>query len=533
MGLGGRGSQITEMMKERKPEPPLKARSRAARVIEWIERLKITSGMNAGQPFKLRPWQKRIIRSIYGKQPIRQCLITLPRKNGKTQLAAALALCALCGPEARPRGQVLSAAADRQQAALIFNEMKALIRSSEYLRPRIAIRDFTKELRDTETESTYAALSSDAKKAHGLSPVFVVCDELAQWRGRELYDALVTGTGAHTGALMVVISTMTADPAHIMSELVKYGEQVAEGSIEDKTFLPIIFRAPADADPWDEKVWRACNPALGDFRSLDEMRDTAAKARRLPAQEPAFRLLYLNQPVDAASRFLNGVDWDACRDTASRDLTGARCILGLDLSSTTDLTALAAYFPGTGDLRLWFWMPAESVREAEQRDFVPYGTWVRQGYIETTVGRAIDKSFVVRRLAEIASEYRVEAMAYDRWGSKELFRIMEDEGVKLTVEDWGQGWKDMAPALNAIEALVLDRKLRHDGHPVLKWCVSNAVAVSDPAGNRKLAKDRFIGRIDGLQAACMAVGLASRTPPKRPSIYEPGGRGLLVLGNAA
>jgi phage terminase large subunit-like protein len=256
MGLGGRGSQITEMTRERPIPPPLKASNRAGRVIEWIERLRITSGMHAGRPFVLRPWQKKIIKAIYGTsrrreavRPIRQCLITVPRKNGKTQLAAALALAHLCGPEARPRGQVLSAAADRQQAALIFNEMKALIRADEYLRPRIAIRDFTKELRDTETESTYAALSSDARKAHGLSPTFVVCDELAQWKGRDLYDNLVTGTGAHAEGLMVVISTMSADPEHVMSELVRHGKNKLEGLIDAPTFLPVIFAARADADP--------------------------------------------------------------------------------------------------------------------------------------------------------------------------------------------------------------------------------------------------------------------------------------------
>ena len=262
--------------------------------------------------------------------------------------------------------------------------------------------------------------------------MFVVCDELAQWRGRDLYDALVTGTGAHTDALMVTISTMSADPNSVMSEQVRYGQQAIDGAIVDPTFLPIIYAAPQEADPWDEKVWRKCNPALGDFRSLDESAGTMF-------------------PI-------------ACR----------------------------------------------------------------QGFIEATPGRAIDKSFVVHRLGEIASEFKVEAMAYDRWGSKELLRIIEDEGLKLRIEPWGQGWQDMAPALDAMEKLVLNRELRHDGHPVLRWCVANAIAIMNPAGGRTLAKDRSTGRIDGLQAASMAVGLAARTPPKRPSVYE--GRGLLVLG---
>jgi phage terminase large subunit-like protein len=326
----------------------------------------------------------------------------------------------------------------------------------------------------------------------------------------------------------VTISTMSPDPNHVMSELVRYGEQIIAGDIEDPTFLPVIYAAPAEADPWSDKVWRKANPALGDFRSLEEFRVTAEKARRMPSQEPAFRLLYLNQPIDAAARFLNRVDWEACKQSGNAPtLISARCYLGLDLSSTTDLTALAAYFPDSGDLLAWFWTPSDTLAEAEQRDFVPYALWARQGFLETTPGRAIDKSFVVRRIAEIAADYDVAGMAFDRWGSKELLRIMADEGVKIAVEDWGQGWRDMAPAMNAIEKLVLNRELRHHGHPVLTWCVANAVTVSDPAGNRKPAKDRSTGRIDGLVAASMAIGLAARTPPPKPSVYA--SRGLLAV----
>jgi phage terminase large subunit-like protein len=286
------------------------------------------------------------------------------------------------------------------------------------------------------------------------------------------------------------------------------------------------YAAPADADPWSEDTWHACNPALGDFRSLEEMRVAADQAQRLPAREASFRLLYLNQPIDAASRFLNRADWDICK-SYPQELAGQRCYIGLDLSSTTDLTALAAYFPDTGNLLCWFWSPADTLAEAERRDHVPYLTWARTGHLETTPGRAIDKSFVVHRLGKIANEYKVEACAFDRWGMAEFQRLMADEDLKLNMVEFGQGWKDMAPALNAVETLVLQRELRHPDHPILNWCVANAVAVSDPAGNRKLAKDRSIGRIDGLVAAVMAIGLATRTPKKKPSVYAT--RGLLTV----
>jgi phage terminase large subunit-like protein len=235
----------------------------------------------------------------------------------------------------------------------------------------------------------------------------VVCDELAQWKGRDLYDNLITGAGAHAEPLMIVISTKSPDPNSVMSELVRYGEQVLDHTIVDETFLPVIYQAPADANPWDEKTWRACNPALGDFRSLEEMKVTAAQAKRLPAREPSFRLLYLNQPIDAASRFLNAPDWNACKDEIDvGSLVSKRCYLGLDLSSTTDLTSLQAFFPDSGALLSWFWSPADSLEEAENRDHVPYRLWARQGFLETCPGRCIDKGYIVRRLAEIASEYK-------------------------------------------------------------------------------------------------------------------------------
>jgi len=407
--------------------------------------------------------------------------------------------------------------------------MIAFIQADPRLADRVVIRSHNKTLEDIETGSTYEALSSDARKAHGLSPSFVVADELAQWHGRDLFDGLVTGTGARAEPLIIVISTMSPDPNSIMSEVVRYGEQVRDREIVDPTFLPVIYAAPPDADPWAEATWHAANPALGDFRSLDEMRVAAEQAKRLPAREPAFRLLYLNQPIDAAARFLNGPDWRACRaeiDVAA--LAGKRCILGLDLSSTTDLTALAAYFPDSGDLVTSFWAPAETLEEAERRDHVPYRLWARQGLLETTPGRAIDKSFVVHRLGEIVATYKVEACAYDRWRMDEVRRLLADEGIKLNLVEFGQGWRDMGPAIDAVETVVLQAKLRHAGHPVMDWCVANAVTVSDPTGSRKLAKDRSTGRIDGLVAATMAIGLAARTAPKKPSVYDR--RGLLSVG---
>lgn len=282
MGLRGPGAKPIKKKADEGEKPKtrrLKWRkrglTRAERVIAFIESLSITAGAHAGRPFKLRDWQRAIIEAVYatddeGVRQVRQALLAIPRKNGKTQLAAALALCHLAGPEAESRGQVFSAAADRDQAALLFKEMVALIEGFDFLAERIVIRTHNKTLEDVETGSMYQALSSDARKAHGLSPSFVVCDELAQWHGRELYDNLITGTGARAEPLVITISTMSADPNSIMSELVAYGRQVLDGTITDPTFHPEIYSADEKADPWDEDTWFACNPALGDFRSLAE-----------------------------------------------------------------------------------------------------------------------------------------------------------------------------------------------------------------------------------------------------------------------
>jgi len=528
---------------ERELEPwKAEGLTRAGRVIAFIQTLKITSGMLAGQAFELRPWQCEILEAIYavdehGNRIKRQVLLTIPRKNGKTQLAAALALCHLVGPEAEQRGQVYSAASDRKQAGLILKELVAFVRADPDLSDRIIIREHSKTLEDVVTGSTYEAMSSDAKKAHGLNVSFAVLDELAQWPKRDLYDALTTGGAARKEPLFVVISTQSHDKNHVMSELVQYGQRVLDGLIEDKTFLPVIFAAPDDADPWAEETWFKCNPALGDFRSLDEMRSAAEQAKSLPAREPSFRLLYLNQPVDATARFLNAKDWNGCKVAETEDqglfagidpLARRRCILGLDLSSTTDLTALAAWFPESNDLRAWFWMPADNLEEAERRDHVPYRLWVRQGLIEATPGRAIDKTFVVHRLAELTKEYNVQFCAADRWRLDEIRRIMAETGVKIEMQEFGQGWRDMGPAIDAVETAVLRRELRHPGHPVLDMCVANAVTVSDPTGARKLVKERNTGRIDGLVAATMAIGAAVKVAPKKESIYKT--RGLISLG---
>jgi phage terminase large subunit-like protein len=437
----------------------------------------------------------------------------MARKNGKSGLVAALALAHLCGPEAEPRGQVYSAAADRSQASILYREMKAMALASPELAARIVIRDFNKEITDAETGSIYVALSADAHNKHGFSASFVAYDELAQAPDRRLFDVLETSTGARSQPLTWIISTQSSDPKHIMSELVDYAKDLNAGVIDDQTFAGFIFEAPEMSDIWDEATWRLANPALGDFRSLDEMRSYAAKAKRLPAREAVFRNLYLNQRIDASAAYISGTDWQACGGAIDVEaLRGQRCFGGLDLSSTRDLTAFVLFFPDSGAVLPRFWIPGTDLDARENADRVPYRLWRDQKLIEAPAGRAVDKRAVARRIAEIVAPYDLAAVAFDRWRIEDFRKTLDEEGIALPLKEWGQGFKDMAPALDELEDLVIEKKLHHGDHPVLTWNVANAVVDIDPTGARKLNKRRARARIDGLQALGMAVGIAAREP---------------------
>lgn len=528
MGLRGPGAKPVKKRQEGEapaPKRPDWSRSRrpvAEQVIAFIETLPLTRAKKVKgrlPRLKLRPWQKAFIRAVLatdpaGKRMVRTAVLTMARKNGKTQFAAALALAALCGPLAEERGEVYSAAVDRNQAALLYRELKAFIEADEELSARIIIRDFNKSLEDTETGSIYQALSADAKSKHGFNASFVVYDELAQAPNRELFDVLTTSSGTREAPLTLVISTMSANPHAVMSELVDYGRQVNESIVQDPTFHATILTTPMDADIWDEASWYASNPALGDFRSLQEMRAYAAQARRIPARESTFRLLYLNQPVEADERWIAGDVWDGCRGDVDLDaLRGERCYAGLDLGSTKDLTSLALWFPDKGALLSWSWIPADTVRARVETDRVPYDHWIREGLIETTPGAAVNRRHIATRLVELSAAFDLRAVAFDRWRIEDLQVILAEEGIVLPLTPFGQGYKDLGPAVDLFETLVLRGELTHTGNPVLTWALSNVALEQDPAGARKLSKDRSRERIDPVAAAVMAVAVAAKDKP--------------------
>ena len=485
--------------------------SRAEKVIVFCEGLTITAGKDAGKPLVLREWQRDIIRALYatdaeGKRNVRQAVVSMGRKNGKSALAAALALCHLVGPEAVPRGQVVSAAADRGQAALIYAELRAFALARKDIADRLVFRDFNKTVEDIETGATFAALSSDHRKAHGLSPVMAIADELAQWRGRDLLDALRTGQGAHAEPLLLCISTRSPDPDNPLEELIRYGEEV-----EDPQFRTFMWSAPLDADPWAETTLAAANPGLGDFRDIADVRMQAKQAMRIPSLEMAFRAYVLNQPVVQEDRFIGPVDWEACADSAEER---GPVYGGLDLASgAADLTAFALFWPETGALKVTAFLPSAVIDQKSHEDRADYRVWQKRGHVVEIPGRAIDRAWLGAWIARETASLDLQGIASDRWGLEDLKASWEREGIDLPLQPIGTGYRDMSPALTAFEALVLDRRLHHHGNPLLRWATSNAVVDMDPSGNRKLAKDRANGRIDPLVAAVVAVGLHAKEPP--------------------
>jgi phage terminase large subunit-like protein len=487
--------------------------TRSSRVIAFCQDLTVTSGPDAGKKLVLRPWQKAFIEDVYrvdadGIRPVRTAVLSMGRKNGKTQLAAALALCHLCGPEAESRGEIYSCANDRFQAGKIFNEMVALVDKHPYLRERTNIVNFRKDIVDMETGSIYSALSSEARTKMGLNPSFCCYDELGQAGDRELYDAMDSAMGGRKEPLLLVISTQAADDFAPMSQLIDYGIKVNAKDIIDPAFHLTLFRAPEDADPWALQTWKAANPALNDFRSLSDLERQAKQAQRMPAQESSFRNLILNQRVSAHTKFIERSEWNACDGEPDIPI-GVPVYAGLDLGATRDMSALVIVhqdFNNVFHVVPYFWLPGD-VRDRTDKDKAPYESWVRQGSVISS-GATTDPAVIAHKIAEINGQNKIQTLAFDRWRINDLKRELDAIGCYVQLVPHGQGFKDMSPAVDVLERLVVQRRIRHGGNKPLAMCVANATISRDPTGGRKLDKAKSTGRIDGIVALAMAFSLA-------------------------
>lgn len=484
--------------------------SRAEQNIAWIEsHCKVPEGSHVGRQVVLREWQRDILRGIYDS-PTRRAIVSFGRKNGKTALAAFLLLLHLCGPEARENSQLYSAAQSREQAAILFALAAKIVRMSPDLSQYVTVRDTAKQLACQELGTLYRALSAEASTAYGLSPVFTVHDELGQVRGprSELYEALETASGAQDSPLSVVISTQAPTDADLLSVLIDDARTGADP--ETKLFL---YAAGEDADVFSEAAWIAANPAYGDFQNAAEVARQSADAKRMPAREASFRNLICNQRVTVHNPFVSRSVWETCGGEALEDaFMAGPCFIGLDLSARNDLTALVmvAKWGGKWHTRPEFFAPSHGVEDRSQRDRVPYDVWARDGHLTLTPGGSVEYAWVAQRLVELCERYPVAMVAYDRWRMDVLKAELARVGVELPLEPFGQGYASMAPALEALETELVNGRLLHGGHPVLRNHAANAIALSDPAGNRKLDKSKATGRIDGLVALAMAMGVAAK-----------------------
>jgi phage terminase large subunit-like protein len=496
----------------------MKLAQRALRNIRWIEaNLRVPEGRLVGKPVKLSPAQRQWMQMIYGS-PTRTFICSLPRKNGKTSFSAMILLLHLVGPEAVPNGQLFSAAQSRDQAAILFNLAAKMVRQSAELMQYVSIKDSAKMLVCAEIGTVYKALSADASTALGLSPALVIHDELGQVKGPrfDLYESLETAAAAQQEPLSIVISTQAPTDADLLSLLL---DDAATGA--DPRVKCVLYAVPKDADPFDPEVLAAAQPNWH-LMNHDEVLRQAAEAKRMPAREAAFRNLVANQRVEARSPFVTKSVWD--KNEAVPDLPdGAEVYGGLDLSSVNDLTALVLATT-SGDVVPTFWLPGDGLEDTARNDRVPYDLWRDQGFLETTPGPAIEYEWVAARLREVFDRYKVVAMAFDRYNMRHLKPWLEKAGfTEAELEkfiDFGQGFISMSPAIRELESMLLGGKLKHGKHPVLEMCARNATTVQDPAENRKFVKAKSSGRIDGMVALAMAVGVMPNKSTDEKSFWE-------------
>lgn len=494
--------------------------TRAERAMRFIESmLRVPEGKLVGQPIKLISMQEDFIYAVLDNpHGTRRAYLSMARKNAKTATIACLLVVFLVGPEARLNSQICSGARSREQAGQVFNYASKIIQLSPQLSGLCKITPSGKSIIGLPMNVEYKAASAEAKTAMGGSPILAILDEVGQVKGPQddFIDAITTSQGAHEAPLLIVISTQAADDADLFSIWLDDAEKS-----QDLRIVSHVYAAEKNADLMDKKAWKASNPALGIFRSLEDLQEQAKQASRMPSAENAFRNLCLNQRVSTVCPFISVDVWKSCGGMVL-EYGDAPVWCGLDLSARTDLTALVVVgkVAGVWHVTPHFWTPENGLIERAKRDRVPYDVWVRHGYLHTTPGSTVDYEFVAQDIGAILSELDVQAIAYDRWRIALLQKELDTLGIELPLVEFGQGFKDMSPALDVLEGELLNSRIAHGMHPVLTMCAANAVVSKDPAGNRKLDKHKATGRIDGLVALAMAIGSVNMAETNGTSFWE-------------
>ena len=511
--------------------------SKARRTVEFINCLKHTKGRWRGQPFDLLPWQDTIIRDVFGtvkENGFRQyntAYVEIPKKNGKSELAAGIALYMTCG-DGEWGAEVYGCASDRQQASIVFDVAVDMVDQCPALKKRIKPIMSVKRLVYKPTNSFYQVLSAEAYTKHGLNVHSVIFDELHSQPNRELFDVMTKGSGdARTQPLFFLITTAGTDRHSVCFEQHQKAEDIILGRKIDPTFYPVIYGASDDADWTSEKVWYASNPSLGHTIDVEKVQNAYLSARDNPAEENLFRQLRLNQWVKQSTRWMQMEKWDACAFLVDeQELIGRECYGGLDLSSSIDITAFVLVFPPRDDTEKYvilpyFWIPEENMIHRVRRDHVPYDVWAKQEKLMTTEGNVIHYGFIENFIDELGKKFHIKEIAFDRWGAVQMVQNLE--GLGFTVVPFGQGFKDMSPPSKELMKLTLEKRLAYGDHPVLRWMMDNIFVRTDPAGNIKPDKEKSTEKIDGAVATVMALDRAIRNGSSSGSVYDV--RGVLVF----
>lgn len=520
------------------PDPALypDPAGRADRVCRFVRRLHLWEGKYAGHPFTLHPFQEALVRRIYGpatddgRRLVRMACIWIPRGNAKTTLASALALAHFLGPEAEAGGQVIQAAADRENAGIAFKHSWEMVKQDAALLSRVRPIESRKHLEHRKTSSILKAISSESYSKHGMNCSFFLADEVHAWPaadGRKLFKVVQDSMVKRDEPLTVVISTAGEGTGTLAADLWSYSLAVARGEVDDPTFAPILFAAPPDADWRDEQAWLAANPGIAaGFCSLEELRVKARRIQHFPAEIADFRRFHMGQWAEgAANPWLDLSVYDAAAPmTPVDDLDGRTCFVGIDLSSVEDLTAVVAVFPDDdGEARRYdvlarFFLPEAGLARKAEKDRADYLRWRDASVLTVTEGNRIDYDAVVRHVAELAERYDLREAAIDRWNSTSVTTALQKEDI--TVVTFGQGFASMAAPVRELKRTILGGEFRHGGNPLLRLCFGNVVAEKDAAENEKFTKEKARGRIDGAVAAAMAVGRAIADRGEGGSIYD-------------
>ncbi len=497
-------------------EKPCNACSSCLAVRFFEKHLTHAKGELGGKPFLLQPWQRDYLRALFaeenGRRKVRTSLLAIPRKNGKSTLAAGIAL--RCMLEDEPGAEVYSCAASRDQARLVFDTARIAVEQSPVLRQHLKV--YRNAIVRESTHATYKALSAEAGIQHGLSAHAVIFDEL-HVSNREMWEVMLSSQGARRNPLTVALTTAGHDKKSVCWEVWKYAEAVRTGAIKDETFLPAIYCSPPDSDWREESTWAIANPNLGVSVKRDFLRSECQRAIEMPAYENTFKQLYLNCWTEQDTRWIGMHNWAKGNQPCPVDLTGRACFAGLDLATTFDTTAFVLLFPlddGTFWVQPHFWVPEENLQQRVKRDKVPYDVWQRKGLLHVTQGNVTDYSAVRRDIVELAKRYTIRQIAVDRWNSTHLTQqLLQEDG--LPVVGFGQGYGAMSAPSLQVEAWIVGGKLLHGGHEVLTWQAGN-VAIQTDGQNIKPSKQRSHERIDGIVSLVMAAGVhATSTTPSQ------------------